>query len=360
MASLGVARMRAGRWTGVAAGALVLAILPGALRLIPDDRAPERAQPLTMGMIGGTPTTAPPPLPSDVPIVPPDDGLTGELAPVLPAPAPYAAARPGRPGEVFALVVGINDYPGTRHDLGAAVADADTVDQALAGFGVPAGNRVVLRDGQARRAQLVAAIRALVQTAGTQSTVVFAYAGHVRKLDHDTEAIVAADGGLLRDDELAALLAPLRTQHVWLLLASCYAGGFTEALAPGRILTAAADANSLAYESPSIHGSYLVYHLVREGWLEGKAGPSVQEAYAYAQARINELYPNRRPMEIDESGQPMRLGTRNPSMGSPKPAAQSSGPPSQGSQPQPGSPSSPPTTEPPERKCTLLVLCHTG
>lgn len=356
MASLGVARMRAGRWAGLAAGALVLAILPGALRLVPDDRTPERALPLTMGMIGGAPTTVPPPpLPSDVPIIPPDDGLTGELAPVRPGPNPFAAARAGRPGEVFALVVGINDYPGTRHDLGAAVADADTVDQALAGFGVPAANRVVLRDGQARRAQLVASIRALVATAGTQSTVVFAYAGHVRKLDRDTEAIVAADGGLLRDDELAALLAPLRTQHVWLLLASCYAGGFTEALAPGRILTAAADANSLAYESPSLHGSYLVYHLVREGWLEGKAGPSVQEAFAYAQARINELYPNRRAMEIDLAGRPIRFT----SPGSPASAPPPGSTPAPSQSPAPSPPPSPPTSNPPKKTC-LILICRQG
>ncbi|MEO7430370.1 MAG: caspase family protein, partial [Acidimicrobiales bacterium] len=286
--------MRAGRWTGVAVGALALAIVPGALQLLPERTGIERVSPTPMGMAEAAPapSMAPPSQPEE-PIIPPDDGLTGELAPVVPAPAPYVAARRGGPGDVFALVVGINDYPGSRSDLRAAVADADTVDAALSGFGVPAANRVVLRDGQARRGQLVASIRALVATAGSGSTVVFAYAGHVRKLGRSTEAIVAADGGLLRDDELAALLAPLTTQSVWLLMASCYAGGFTEALAPGRILTAAADANSLAYESPALNGSYLVHHMVREGWLEGRAGSSVQEAFAYAQARINELYPNR-------------------------------------------------------------------
>lgn len=299
---------------------------------------------------------APAPLPDEVPIIPPDETMTGELAPVVPAPPPFVAARRARPGEVFALIVGIDDYPGTRHDLGAAVADADTVNEALARFGVPAANRVVLRNGQARRSGIVSAVRSLVATAGPGSTIVFAYAGHVRKLDRDTEAIVAADGGVLSDQELADLLAPSSADGMWLLLATCYAGGFTELLGPGRILTAAADAQSLAYESPSINGSYLVHHLVREGWLQGRAGPTVQEAFAFADARIAQEYPARRPMQIDGSSGRMRFGDQSPS-GAPR-SGTSSAPPSSPS-PNPPPQSSPPPTYPsPEPEKCLFVVCR--
>lgn len=350
--------MRAGRWTVAALAALLVAAAPGAAQLVPQHRALERAEPAPLGFAPAPPTTISEgaPAPVDVPITPPPADLSGELAPVVPAPPPFQEAAQGQPGEVFALVVGIDDYPGRRSDLRAAVADADTVDQALAAFGVPAANRVVLRNGQARRSALVGAIEALVATAGPGTTVVFSYAGHVRKLDGDTEAIVTADGGVLRDDELAALLAPSPAGHMWLLLASCYAGGFTEALAPGRVLTAAADARSLAYESPSLRGSYLVHHMVREGWLEGRAGPSVQEAFAYASARINEEYPNRRPVQIDQSGEPLRLGSapaappRQPTAPPPSPPAQDPPPP----------PSPPPTYPPPpeEPERCLVVLCR--
>lgn len=359
--------MRAGRWTVAALAALVVAAAPGAAQLVSQHRGLDRAEP-ALGLeapgvrqpsgMDGIPEG---PLP-DIPITPPPADLSGELAPVVPAPPPFQGARRGRPGEVFALVVGIDDYPGRRSDLRAAVADANTVDQALTAFGVPAANRVVLRNGQARREALVGAIQALVATAGPGTTVVFSYAGHVRKLDGDTEAIVAADGGLLRDDELAALLAPSAAGHMWLLLASCYAGGFTEALAPGRVLTAAADARSLAYESPSLRGSYLVHHMVREGWLEGRAGPSVQEAFAYASARINEEYPNRRPVQIDQSGGPLRLGAA-PAEPAPRPAdAPSSTSPSPSSPPpQEPPPSSPPPTYPPpsdEPERCVVLLCR--
>jgi hypothetical protein len=81
---------------------------------------------------------------------------------------------------------------------------------------------VVLRDGQATLAEVQAAVRSLVVQGGPNATYVFGFAGHVRKLDHDTEALVLADGGILRDSELAALVAPATTQHMWFLLASCY------------------------------------------------------------------------------------------------------------------------------------------
>jgi hypothetical protein len=263
---------------------------------------------------------------------------------------------------VFALLIGIDDYPGRRGDLRAAGADVELVDAALAGFGVPAGNRVVLRDGQATRTGVVTAIEALVRQGGPDATYVLGFAGHARKLDRDTEAVVLADGEVLRDTELAALLAPASTQDVWVLLASCFAGGFTELLAPGRILTAAAGANQLAWEDPRLNASYLVHHLVREGWLEGRAGPSVQEAFAYADATLVRERPNRRPVQIDERGQPLVLGAGDPTTAidlvPPAPSSSAPSPPAPASS---SAASTPPTTAPPEEPeedpCLLGILC---
>jgi hypothetical protein len=210
---------------------------------------------------------------------------------------------------VHALLIGINDYPGSAYDLASAVGDANTMEQAMVHFGVPATNREVLRDGQAQRGQVVAAVQRLVQRAGPGRTIDLAYAGHVRKVDSDTEAIITAEGGVLTDRELAALLAPARASAMWFVMATCYGGGFTELLGPGRVLTAASDAGSLAYESPHLGASYLVHHMVREGWLEGKAGPTVAEAFAYADARIQERYPSRRPVQLGRADG-LRLGNR--------------------------------------------------
>ena len=348
--------MRLDRWLVLAAGSLAVAIVPGAVQLaVAPGPAAERA---TIGSERVDAVTG-----AEVPITPPEV-LDGPVAaPTAPAPVFTGGGAAPADGEVFALLVGINDYPGRRSDLRSAVADVDTIDAALAGFGVPRGNRVVLRDGQATAGQVRDAIRSLVVQGGPGATYVFGYAGHVRKVDGDTEALVLADGELLRDAELAELVAPASTQRMWFLLAACYAGGFTEVLGPGRVLTGAASARELAWEDPALNASYLVHYLVREGWLEGKAGNSVQEAFAYADQALARERPNRRPVQFDDLDAPLVLGGGDPTTGADlaPPVPHGSPAPTQGSSPPPPSPppSSPPPTSPPEDDdppCLLGVL----
>ncbi len=343
--------MHVGRWASAACVALALAIVPGALRLLPDRPSLiERAAVTPLVTVDPAAGTV-----DEVAITPPGD-LVGELAEPTAPPGTFVPTQVEQvEGQVFALVIGIDDYPGSRADLGAAVADADTVDSALDGFGVPVGNRVVLRDGQARRADVVAAIESLVQQGGPGATLVLSYAGHVRKLGPTTEALVLADGGTISDTELAALLAPATTQRMWLLLATCFAGGFTELLAPGRVLTGAADANHLAYESRNLKASYLVHYLVREAWLEGAAGPSVQDAYAYADASLAAQPQWRRPIQVDEDGTRIVLGPGDPTLEEwPTPTTEAP------AAPPPTAPPTTPTTAPPEddeEHCFLGILC---
>lgn len=356
-------------------GLVVFAVDPvGVTRVEPSAQAtpvhtPLRVPAPTSTAPPETATTAAPAAPpeaepvEEVPIIPPTEPMTGEVAAAsAPVRQPFASTRAGS-GEVMALIVGIDDYPGSRYDLSAAVADADAIDAALARFGVPKGNRVVLRNGQARRQDMVDALQALVQRAERDTIVVFAFAGHVQKLAPGTEAIITADGQHLVDTELATILAPARAERMWLLLASCYAGGFTEVLAPGRVLTGASDANSLAYESPTLGASYLVHHMVRKGWLEGHAGDSVQEAFAYADSAIASRYPHRRPVQIDRGSGPLRLGALPATTPTTAKPYQPPVPSQQPEKPSPSAPTTAPTVPPtsptttPERRCTLIVLC---
>ena len=347
------------RWVVAACVALALAVLPGGLRLVlRQSPAVERAPMVDLWRLDPVAVAA-----GEVPITPPGE-LVGALAePSAPAPTFDPVSSASTAGEVFALVIGIDDYPGTSADLGAAVADADTVDAALDGFGVPDGNRVVLRDGQARRPDVVAAIQALVRQGGPGATLVLGYAGHVRKLGPGTEALVLSDGEMLTDVDLAALLAPATTQRMWLLMATCFAGGFTELLAPGRVLTGAADANNLAYETPALNASYLVHYLVREGWLGGAAGRSVQDAYDYADAALARDHPGRRPVQLDALGLPMVLGAGDPTSAAgqapPLPGPPAPAPTTPAAPAGPGpAPTGPPTTRPPEDDpCLLGLLC---
>ena len=60
------------------------------------------------------------------------------------------APRPPAPQDgTWAVVLGVNDYPGDDSDLSYSVNDAQDVVAALAALGVPAENMLLAVDGQA-------------------------------------------------------------------------------------------------------------------------------------------------------------------------------------------------------------------
>lgn len=235
-----------------------------------------------------------------------------------------------RPGAgVWALIVGIDDYPGTRSDLRSAVADADTLDQALEGFGVAPDRRVVLRDADASADAIGIGLDWLVANAKPDATAVFLYAGHARRLSSTRHAIVGADGVTITDAALRDRLSGLRAAKTWIAIAACYGGGFDELATPGRLLTAAADANHLAYENQAFGNSYMVEFMVQRAMTEGAAPTSVQAAFDYAKSTLDRDYPNRAPVAVDagattldlrqSSYRPHASGAAPPRSGSPPP-----------------------------------------
>jgi len=277
----------------------------------------------------------------------------------VPAPTSSSSVPNLAGGNVYALVIGINDYPGSAVDLQNAVADADDMVTALVNYDVPTSNIVELVDGDATAGNIVRGMTWLVSTAPPGSTAVFYYSGHARKLDPVTEAIVGSDGIALTDRYLARRLLPLESRDAWIVISACYGGGFDEMLAPGRILTAAADANSLAYESDTYGRSYLGEFLVRRALIEGRAGgPTVQQAYNWAQASLQRVAPDRTLTEYDASSGPISLdGVRRSSV----PPAGPLDPPDDGSPPGPVPPATVPPP-PPSPLCKGLfgVLCSSN
>jgi hypothetical protein len=185
-------------------------------------------------------------------------------------------------------------------------------------------------------------------------------------LSDDTEAVVAADGGVLPDWYLAKEIETLPAHDVWIVMASCYGGGFTEMMAPGRILTAAADANSLAYENESFHRSYLDEYLINQGLLQRMAtGPTAQQAFTYAQAGLQRDYPDRTLTEFDQSTEMISLDGVHRDAPPPPPAPPSNGDAgsSDNGTPSPSVPTQPPSSPPqapPPCRNPLGLLCPPG
>ncbi|MGH9039935.1 MAG: caspase family protein [Acidimicrobiia bacterium] len=304
--------------------------------------------------------------------------------------APPSISRPGKAakapkvlqptpgpkdGGVWSLVVGIDDYPGEEADLSAGKADAREVDAALAAYGVPGQHRIVLLDEKATADNIRAGLAWVAGRANSEATVVFFYSGHVRQVTGDAdrdgeaidEAIVAADGEAVYDGEVAGIFRNLEARSVWLGIAGCYGGGFDDAVAPGRVLTAAATETDLAYENSALGHSYLVEYMVRRAMLQGRAAGSVQESFSWAQAQIAKDYPNRQPVMVDKARSPMVLGSRN----QPQPtqsASETPSPPPSDAQPAPSEePAAPPKapSEPGEGAgaCAQVLgvsVCSTG
>ena len=301
------------------------------------------------------PRLAPPPGDRAIAPPPPDFGGAAPAASTCAAPPPPVA--PSGTG-TWAVIIGINRYPSGHFDLQSAVPDARDVDEALGRFGVPPGQRLVMTDESATGCRIDAAADWLVRNAGPAATAVFFYAGHARKLGGSTEALIAADGANVTDADLAHHLAGLQSAHTWIGISACFGGGFDELLGPGRILTAAAGPNALAYENEGFHRSYLVQYMVRKAMIEGAAPDTVQQSYQWAWAALDRDYPNRMPYQIDRAGGPLDI--HQP--GAPRPPATSHAVAGGGrggsSNPPPAPPPTSPSTTapPPNDNCSGLTL----
>ena len=220
-----------------------------------------------------------------------------------PVAAAQAAPAPAPPGGTWAVVIGVNDYA-RGEDLHFAEADAQDVATALSGLGTQADHLRVLTGPAATGSAVRAAIDWLVAHAGPDALAVVFFAGHVRRLGPGAEGLRLADESVLADSELAERLAGLRSRRVWITVAGCFGGGFTEVLAPGRVLTAAAAAGEYAYETTEFDRSYLVRFMIREALIERRSAPTVQDAFAYAAARQRHDF---RPVQFEMDAPVMDL-----------------------------------------------------
>ncbi len=153
-------------------------------------------------------------------------------------------------GDVYGLFIGISDYPGDDQDL--PLCDEDAVRlraELMAHTGMSAENSVLLINREARKENVVQAIRDLSSRVGEGDTFVVFYSGHGTRVKRSTlverdpdghdsldEALVLHDE-LLLDDELDVLLRGASAGTSLIVLDSCFSGGFSKDVIsqPGRM-----------------------------------------------------------------------------------------------------------------------------
>ena len=254
---------------------------------------------------------------------------------------------------VWALVIGISDYQEVE-DLPYAKRDAEAVVGWLLESGVPAehvrlmtgsptevGEQMGVGVGAATLLNVREGLGWLRQVASSDDLVLIHFSGHGYQgpddgsdeadlVDEffvlsDTRA-AAKDDTALRDDEFGRFLDRIASDHVLVFFDSCYSGGLSRSLTPGRrssgdnqdwfgdlrlegrLVLAASSEGEEAFESPQLeHGVFT--HFLLEG-LGGEADLNadyhitVWELYEYVAARV----PGFVDMERGEPQHPQLLG----------------------------------------------------
>jgi hypothetical protein len=153
-----------------------------------------------------------------------------------------------------ALLVGINDYPGTQNDLQGCVNDITNVfDILVKYFSFLPADIVLLSDSRARKSAIINGLKSLLAAGKDGDTLIFHYSGHGSQVsdvegdetDGKDEVICPYDfdweDGFIKDDDLASLISGIRKGvRLEVILDSCHSGtGTREIILDRRSLAAA-------------------------------------------------------------------------------------------------------------------------
>ncbi len=190
-------------------------------------------------------------------------------------------------GHVYALVIGINAYPG--HELNYCVADARAF-AAMITDNAPAPTIVKLEDSSATKSEIMGALSWLHNNTGPNDDVIIYFSGHGTNGFKGQSGIVAYDGvgggsGVIWSSELGAAIAGIPAKRVAVMLDCCYGNGFAGDLNLPNVLAMLSSAGLSGETSLFGHGVF-TYWLVEEGIVSGLADKRVDNRYALSDGKI--------------------------------------------------------------------------
>jgi hypothetical protein len=220
-------------------------------------------------------------------------------------------------GKKYAVVIGINDYPGTGSDLQYTVADAHEMSNVLLDT-YKFDDVIELTDAAATKTAIYEAIAGVKASAKSGDEVVFFFSGHGAKgkaADGDKnnvdQSIVVQENGkfaFIWDGELVQWFSNFTATRIVFVFDSCLAGGMSVLKAPGRVVCMASTINGMSLEGAAWGGGHgqFTYYFAEEGIESGLAGKydyngdgilyqpqdvSVEEAFDYAKANCKSQTP---------------------------------------------------------------------
>jgi len=216
-------------------------------------------------------------------------------------PAPFAnLAPPGATPNVWAVVIGVQQYQGRTHPTVGGEGDANAFMQVLGNAHWPSDHILELVDGAATAGNIRNAMQWLVQHSGPNTLTVFHYSGHVcisssGPCGANHMYLWSVDNQFISDDEVGSVLSGLQGT-AWVDIAGCEAGAFDKGISNGqRLFTGSSQANEKSYEDPDWHESVWTGLAVDQGMLQGAADSNgdhkvtVREAANWARPRANQI-----------------------------------------------------------------------
>ena len=213
-------------------------------------------------------------------------------------------------GNKYAVVVGINDYPGTGSDLQYTVADANEMKNVLLNT-YKFDKVILLTDSGATKTTIYNAVNTIKHDAKSgDDEVVFFFSGHGAKGkadDFDTnnvdQAIVVQENdkfAFIWDGELVQWFTGFETNRIIFIFDSCLSGGMSVLKTSGRVVNMASTINGMSLEGAAWgdgHGQF-TYYFAEEGMRMALADirppdkkVTVEEAFDYANANCKSQAP---------------------------------------------------------------------
>ena len=216
------------------------------------------------------PKQVPAPVPESESVPPPQPDHSEELEAVDPPPwsPPVTGNNSDRPADQYALVVGINEYQHADgrylRNLAGAVNDAEVLRDALRKAEVQLPDERVLLDAGATRAAFINAWQNMIDQAQPGDTLILTFAGHGGQ-QTDTEPLDEKDNydetfmfhdfkspnqGLIKDEELYALLKKASDYRIVVIADSCHSSGMVRSVARRAGLSRAGGQWDIPTDSP--------------------------------------------------------------------------------------------------------------
>jgi len=158
----------------------------------------------------------------------------------------------------WAILVGINDYPGWSNDLPWSVNEVTLFKETLLeGGNWDESHIVTLFDENATMENIVDAFNWLSSVEDKNDVSIFYFAGHGSKTSEGERISIYND--IIYDKELDEIIGNLDGRIV-IILDSCFSGGFIEELGKkNRVVMTACGENELTYQSDELQNGIFGY-----------------------------------------------------------------------------------------------------